>query len=45
LQVGKDADRPPGLFLQRADDLHARQMAAALAMAEIKAEDVDAGME
>src|SRR4029077_15977107 len=45
LQVSKDADRSARRFLQCADGLDSPLVVAALAMAEIEPEDVDAGME
>jgi hypothetical protein len=45
LQIGQNADRPAGLLLEGADGVDARLMVGALAMAEIEAEDIDAGVE
>ena len=45
LQIGEDADRPAGLALDLANLGKARAMLVVGAMAEIEAEDVDAGLE
>ena len=45
LQVEQDADRPADLLLDRADHLGRARVVLVRAVAEIEAEDVDAGLE
>jgi len=45
LQVEQDADRPAEALLKGADGLHAGAMVLVHAVAEVEAEDVDAGAE
>src|SRR5262249_35243791 len=45
LQVGEDADRPPGLLLERADRVDALPVVVVRAVAEVEPEHVDAGAE
>jgi hypothetical protein len=45
LQVEQDADRPPGIALDPADDLEALAMLLVRAVAEVQAEHVGAGVE